>query len=95
MTPTFKRRALVASGWIFLVLGVLGLFLPILQGVLFLLVGLILLAKTQPRFRLLKMRLKKRYPKYAAVFKAAEARARAFGRAKFFDRFRDKTTGKD
>ena len=89
MTPTLKRRLLVVGGWAFLVFGILGLFLPFLQGILFLLVGLILLAKAQPRFRLLKMRLKKRYPKYAAAFEAAEARAMAFGEGKFFDNFRN------
>ncbi len=95
MTPARKRKLLVVGGWVFLVLGILGLFLPILQGILFLLVGLILLAKAQPRFRLLKMRLKKRYPKYAAGFQAAEARATAFARGKMFDIFRNKKPGKD
>lgn len=85
MTLAWKRRLFMVGGWTFIVLGVLGLFLPILQGILFLLVGLILLAKAQPRFRLLKMRLKKRYPKYAAAFEAAEERAARFGRGKFND----------
>ena len=95
MTLALKRKFLVAGGWIFLVLGVLGLFLPFLQGILFLLVGLILLAKAQPRFRLLKMRMKKRYPKYTAAFEAAEARAAAFGKGQFFNNFRNKKSGKD
>ncbi len=90
MTPARKRKLLVVGGWVFLVLGILGLFLPILQGILFLLVGLILLARAQPRFRLLKMRLKRRYPKYAAAFQAAEARAAAFAKGKIFDKFRNK-----
>ncbi|MFT5538546.1 MAG: uncharacterized membrane protein YbaN (DUF454 family) [Alphaproteobacteria bacterium] len=84
MTLKSKRRILMIVGWVFLVLGVLGLFLPILQGVLFLMVGLILLAKAQPRFRLLKQRIKKRYPKYAAAFDAAEARASDIASGKFF-----------
>jgi uncharacterized membrane protein YbaN (DUF454 family) len=83
MTQPLKRKLLVAGGWVFLILGVFGLFLPFLQGILFLLIGLILLAKTQPRFRLLRMRLKKRYPKYAATFEAAEARVQAWGRGSF------------
>ncbi len=89
MTLAIKRKLLMFGGWVFLVLGVLGLFLPFLQGILFLLVGLILLAKAQPRFRLLKMRLKKRYPKYAAAFEAAEIRAAEFGKGKFFNNFRN------
>jgi len=95
MTPTFKRKLLVAGGCIFLVLGVLGLFLPILQGLLFLFVGLILLAKAQPRFRLLKMRLKKRYPRCADTFEAAEARTAAFGKAKIFTYFGNNKPGKN
>ena len=95
MTPARKRKLLVMGGWVFLVLGILGLFLPILQGILFLLVGLILLAKAQPRFRLLKMRLKKRYPKYAAAFEAAEARAAAFAKGKFIKYFRNQKPDKD
>jgi uncharacterized membrane protein YbaN (DUF454 family) len=95
MSPTLKRKLLVAGGCLFLVLGVLGLFLPFLQGILFLLVGLILLAKAHPRFRLLKMRLKKRYPKYTAAFEAAEARAAAFARGKFVNYFRNNKPGKD
>jgi uncharacterized membrane protein YbaN (DUF454 family) len=80
----------MVAGWVFMVLGVLGLFLPILQGILFLCIGLILLAKAQPRFRLLKMRLKKRYPKYAAAFEAAEARAADIAKGKFNNKSRDK-----
>ncbi len=95
MTPARKRKLLVVGGWVFLVLGILGLFLPILQGLLFLLVGLILLARAQPRFRLLKMRLKKRYPEYAAAFEAAEARAAAFARGRFFDNLGNKKPDKD
>ena len=95
MTLARKRKLMMAGGWIFLVLGVLGLFLPILQGILFLCVGLILLAKSQPRFRLLKMRLKKRYPKYAATFEAAEARAAAFVKGKFNTNFRNRNRTKD
>ena len=37
-----------ALGYMFLVLGVLGMFLPILQGFLFLFVGLIILARHAP-----------------------------------------------
>jgi uncharacterized membrane protein YbaN (DUF454 family) len=95
MTLALKRKLLMVGGWIFLVLGVLGLFLPILQGILFLLVGLILLAKAHPRFRLLKMRLKKRYPRYAAAFEVAEARAVDIAKGKFTNNFRNKNRTKE
>lgn len=41
---TLKRIALIASGWVFLLLGIAGLFLPILQGILFIMIGLTILA---------------------------------------------------
>ncbi len=63
--PRKKRSnhlVLVILGWCFVVLGFAGLFLPILQGVLFLLVGVFLLSMTWPRARLMRQRLGKRYP---------------------------------
>ena len=48
LRPPRRRRnnhvVLVVLGWLFLGLGVAGLFLPVLQGVLFLLVGVYLLS---------------------------------------------------
>ena len=62
-----KKRSnhllLVILGWGFVILGFAGLFLPILQGVLFLLVGLFLLSMALPRARLVRQRLGKRFPK--------------------------------
>lgn len=62
LTSEMRRLLLLISGWIFVVLGVLGLFLPILQGVLFLFVGAALLSLASPRARLWRMRLGNRYP---------------------------------
>jgi len=39
-----KKMVLILFGWSFIVLGVIGLFLPVLQGVLFLLIGLFILS---------------------------------------------------
>jgi len=39
-TWNLKPVAVIAIGWIFVVLGIAGLFLPVLQGILFLLIGL-------------------------------------------------------
>lgn len=86
MTLRTRRRLYLVAGWFCVVLGVLGLFLPILQGILFLMIGLVLLAKAQPRFRLLKMRLKRRYPRYAVMFERAEKRAAEIARGKFWRR---------
>ena len=55
-----------------MVLGVLGLFLPFLQGVLFLLVGFYLLSLVDPRARLLRLRLRRRWPKFGRGLDEAE-----------------------
>ena len=77
---TWQRIALYWTGWAFIVLGVLGLFLPILQGILFLLIGLALLSTVSPRIRLLRQRLRARararYPAWTAKFEEAEGRAK-------------------
>lgn len=60
-------------GWGFIVLGILGMFLPILQGFLFLAIGLVILSRRSPRVRLLILRLGRRYPKFRKAI--VEARA--------------------
>ena len=80
-----RRIALLVTGWLFIVLGIAGLFLPILQGILFLLVGLALLSLGSPRIRLLRMRLGRRYP----ALREGEEKARAWlkrQRGRFFPR---------
>ncbi len=90
MPRPVRRMLILGAGWFFVAIGILGIFLPILQGILFLLVGLILLAKSQPRFRLLKQRIKRRYPKYAGIFEEAEKRAASLMRGDFLKRGRGK-----
>jgi hypothetical protein len=46
----------------FLGLGFIGLFLPVLQGVLFMLVGLAILSTESPRIRRLRDEIKRRHP---------------------------------
>jgi uncharacterized membrane protein YbaN (DUF454 family) len=86
MTLKAKRRILLVVGWFFFVLGILGLFLPILQGALFLLIALVLLAKANPRFRLLKQRIRRRYPRYAVLLEKAENRAADIASGRLFRR---------
>jgi hypothetical protein len=50
-------------GWGFIVLGILGLFLPILQGVLFLCIGVLLLAEDLPIFRRLIDKVESKWPR--------------------------------
>ena len=41
---TFKKIGILIIGWFFVGLGILGLFLPILQGILFIMIGLAILS---------------------------------------------------
>jgi uncharacterized protein len=67
-------------GWPLLLLGLAGLFLPFLQGILFIIIALTVLAPEVPAFNRLTAKLRNRYP--AAFKKAAEIKAalqRRFG----------------
>ena len=56
-------------GWFFVVLGVIGCFLPILQGLLFMLIGFLVLAPEVPFIHRILLRLKEKYPE---IFRRAE-----------------------
>ena len=71
----FKRAAIHVIGWGFILLGILGLFLPILQGFLFLLVGLFVLSSVSPWAERLLHRLRKRFPKTSKKFDEAKSNA--------------------
>ena len=66
------RIAMQGLGYGFLVLGVIGLFLPILQGVLFITVGLLILSKHAAWAERLLTRIKIKYPSVARMVIAAE-----------------------
>jgi uncharacterized membrane protein YbaN (DUF454 family) len=76
MNARFKRIGIYWLGWFFIVLGILGLFLPILQGILFLLVGLSLLSQSSPWAARLLQRLRERFPRIAGTYSEAMAKAR-------------------
>src|SRR5690349_18876629 len=63
MNPRLKRILVLIVGWSFILLGIVGLFLPLLQGLLFIFVGLVLLSSQYPRARLLLRKLRARFPK--------------------------------
>lgn len=67
MSPRAARLTKIVLGWFFLVLGVLGLFLPILQGALFLAIGLAILATEQVWAHRLLTWLRRRFPRFAHV----------------------------
>ncbi|HEY7698805.1 MAG TPA: PGPGW domain-containing protein [Vicinamibacteria bacterium] len=56
------RGVKITLGLILLPLGVVGLFLPVLQGVLFLLIGMALLSSEVPFVARFRDRIRNRYP---------------------------------
>ena len=79
-TTFLKNILLQAAGYAFLVLGVLGLVLPILQGFLFIAIGFIILAKTTPWAERLLDRFRDRYPEAGVLLDKAEVKVEQWGR---------------
>jgi uncharacterized protein YqgC (DUF456 family) len=77
MNPHVKRAVVLLVGWCFILLGIVGLFLPVLQGLLFLFVGLVILSSEYAWAHRLIARLRERFPRLAGV--ADEAAAKAAG----------------
>ena len=75
MARSRKRYIVLGLGWFFVALGVLGIILPVLQGILFLLIGFILLSRESAWAQRQLEKLKTRYPKFAKKYDEAEARA--------------------
>ena len=59
---SIKKIGLLIIGWFFIVLGILGLFLPFLQGILFILIGLAILSSRSEIIKRLLKHLEERYP---------------------------------
>lgn len=57
-----KRVIVEITGWLFIALGILGLFLPFLQGILFILIGLTLLSVQHPWARKWFLHVLRRFP---------------------------------
>lgn len=72
-----KRVAIHIAGWAFILLGIIGLVLPILQGILFILVGLLILSSVSPWAARLLDRLRKRFPRISNQFDQAASKAKA------------------
>ncbi len=76
MARLAKRIAILALGWVLILFGIVGLFLPILQGFLFLLIGLALLSSESKTARRILERLRARYPGLSERLDLAKQRAR-------------------
>jgi uncharacterized membrane protein YbaN (DUF454 family) len=69
--------AILVFGWAFIVLGILGLFLPILQGILFLAIGGMLLSMESPWAQRVMERLRTRFPVLDRTAIAAQKRTQS------------------
>ena len=78
MKAQVKRVAMLAVGWAFILLGIAGLFLPVLQGILFLLIGLFILSSEYVWAHKLLHKIKERFPKIDAQFEHAKQRSEAW-----------------
>ncbi|MCI0488464.1 MAG: hypothetical protein L0229_17895 [Blastocatellia bacterium] len=76
MKSRLKRMAFWSLGWSFILLGIAGLFLPVLQGILFLLIGLSLLSTVSPWAGRLLARVKGRFPRLHGKLDEAKVKAR-------------------
>ncbi len=78
MLARVKRWAILGAGTVLVLLGILGLFLPVLQGILLLFLGLLVLSyEWAPAKRQLD-RLRRRYPAVADRVDAVERRIKAW-----------------
>lgn len=69
--PIFHAVRIV-SGWIMIVLGLAGLFLPFLQGVLFLAIGALMLAPYVRIFRKVALLIQRRFPSVRRALKSEQ-----------------------
>ena len=78
MKKNLKRIVIDTVGWVFIIFGVAGIFLPLLQGILFIIIGVYILS-LHSRFahqRLQSFKLK--HPKAGEKIDAFDHRVRAF-----------------
>jgi uncharacterized membrane protein YbaN (DUF454 family) len=75
MNAYFKRVLVQVIGWAFIALGIVGLFLPILQGILFLLIGLVILSTEYVWAHHLLNKVRQRFPKLGHIADEAAAKA--------------------
>lgn len=76
MTRKLKRWLLLVLGWSLVVLGIAGLFLPFIQGILFLLAGLYILSSEYVWAQKLLQKLKNRFPTVSSRMDAAREKTR-------------------
>jgi uncharacterized membrane protein YbaN (DUF454 family) len=78
MNARVKRVLLLIVGWAFLLLGIVGLFLPVLQGVLFIIIGLGILSSEYVWAHHLLSKLRDRFPKLSTKIDEGMEKATAW-----------------
>jgi uncharacterized protein len=58
----FKQIGILMIGWTFLLVGVVGLFLPVLQGIFFIMIGLAILSSRSKTIQRFLKHFGERYP---------------------------------
>jgi uncharacterized membrane protein YbaN (DUF454 family) len=75
MNRAMKKAVALLAGWLFIVLGVIGLFLPFMQGILFLMIGLTILSSEYVWAHHLLTKVRTRFPRIALFSDRAQKRA--------------------
>ncbi len=68
-----KRVLVLIAGWSLILLGIVGLILPVLQGILFIIAGLTILSSQYDWARRLIAKLRNRFPKISGLSDTAVA----------------------
>ena len=68
-----KRIVRQILGWFFIVLGIVGLFVPILQGILCICIGVLLLAEDIPLFQRLIDKVESKWPQTRSTLRKARS----------------------
>jgi uncharacterized membrane protein YbaN (DUF454 family) len=77
-----KRILILGVGSVFILLGIVGLFLPFLQGILFLIVGLVILSKESKTAHRILERWKEKHPAlFSKVLEFSKSLKRRLGMA--------------
>ncbi|MBI3475059.1 MAG: PGPGW domain-containing protein [Acidobacteria bacterium] len=75
MNRAVKKALALVAGWVFIILGVIGLFLPFMQGVLFIIIGLTILSSEYVWAHHLLTKVRTRFPRIAGFSDRAQKTA--------------------
>ena len=77
-TKSIRRVVVLILGWTLIAIGVVGLFVPILQGILFIMLGLYVLSRESRMARGWLVKLQRRYPKIHAQARRVRERLKSW-----------------